>query len=321
MPLHPRLTRGSALASLGALVAAAALPAPAVAADPVKLNIAMVPTQSAAQGYFATDAGYFVKHGISPNLTELQNGPAVISAVLSGGMDVGYSNVLSFTVAHDKGLPLQVLSGTDFNGLAKPTTGLLCVLVASPIKTAKDLAGKIVGVSSLSNTNLYAVKNWIDKMGGDSKLSKYVEIPLAEMPAALEAGRVDATSLDASYLSAQASKIRMLANTYYAIAPGFVAGVWFATTSWIKDHPAIAQAFVAAIRDASIWANKNQTDALKIYSKYCHISVTDLQTIPIPVYVEKTQAINFQPIIDVAAKYGAIKAPFPAKDLLSVYAQ
>jgi NitT/TauT family transport system substrate-binding protein len=194
MPHHHHLTRGRALASIGALATAAALPVRAFAADPYQLKMAVVPTQVAAQAYFASDAGYFAKHGLSADISPLQNGAAVIAAVLSGGIDVGYSNILSFTVAHDKGLPLQVLFGTDINGLAKPTTGMLCVPTASPIKTAKDLAGKVIGVSSLSNTNLYAVKNWIDQTGGDSKLAKYVEIPLAEMTQAVEGGRVDAGS-------------------------------------------------------------------------------------------------------------------------------
>jgi ABC-type nitrate/sulfonate/bicarbonate transport system substrate-binding protein len=113
----------------------------------------------------------------------------------------------------------------------------------------------------------------------------------------------------------------VIGNTYLSIGPGFVAGVWFATTSWISAHPAIAQSFVASIREASVWANKNHDDALKIYSKYSHIPVPDLEAIPFPPYVEKTQASAFQPVIDVAAKYGAIKASFPAKELLSVYAQ
>jgi NitT/TauT family transport system substrate-binding protein len=321
MPFHHRLSRCRVLASLGALATTAALPAPAFAADPYPLKIAVVPTEVAAQGYFASDAGYFTKHGLGADITPLQNGSAVISAVLSGNIELGYSNILSFTVAHDKGLPLQVLFGTDINGLAKPTTGLLCVIAASPLKTAKDLAGKVVGVSSLSNTNLYAVKNWIDKSGGDSQLSKYVELPISAMAQALEAGRVDAASVDAAVYAPEASKLRMIGNTYYSIAPGFIAGVWFGTASWITEHPAIAQSFVAAIREASIWANKNHDDALKIYSKYSHIPVADLQAIPFPPYVEKTQASDFQPVIDVAAKYGAIKAPFPAKDLLSVYAQ
>ena len=321
MPFDHHLTRGRVLASFAALASSAALPIPASAADPYNLKMAVVPTEVAAQGYFANDQGFFAKHGLSADITPLQNGSAVISAVLSGNIEMGYSNILSFTVAHDKGLPLQVLFGTDINGLAKPTTGLLCVVAASSLKSAKDLAGKTVGVSSLSNTNLYAVKNWIDKSGGDSTLSKYVELPLAGMPQALEAGRVDAASIDAAFYAAESSKLRVIGNTYYSIAPGFIAGVWFATTSWISEHPAIAQSFVAAIREASIWANKNHDDALKIYSKYSHIPLADLQAIPFPPYVEKTQPSDFQPVIDVAAKYGAIKAPFPARDLLSVYAQ
>lgn len=315
------VSRGRALASLGALAAAAALPVPAFSADPFKLKMAVVPTQVAAQGYFANDEGYFARHGLSADITPLQNGSAVISAVLSGNIDIGYSNALSFIVAHDKGLPLQVLSGTDINGLAKPTTGLLTVLTTSPIKTAKELAGKTIGVSSLSNTNLYAVKTWLDKNGGDSKLSKYVEIPIREMASAVRLGRVDAASVDAAVFNADSSSLRMIGNTYLSIAPGFIGGVWCATTAWIAANPTVAQSFATAIREASIWANRNHEAALKIYAKYSHFTLADLESTPFPGYVERTQAGAIQPLIEMAAKYGAIKAAFPAKDMLSTYAQ
>ena len=271
MPFPHAVTRSRALASFAALAAAAALPTRAPAADPYKLKLALVPTEVAAQAYFANDAGYFEKHDLSADISPLQNGAAVISAVLSGNIEAGYSNIFSFMVAHDKGLPIQVLCGSDVNGLAKPTVGMLCVTPSSPIKTAKDLADKTIGVSSLSNTNVYAVKAWIDKSGGDAKLSKYVEIPISEMAQAVESGHIDAGSVDGSVYAPEAARLRMIANTYIAIAPNFVAGVWFASTAWIAAHPAVAQSFVSAIREASVWANKNHDDALKIYAKYSHV--------------------------------------------------
>lgn len=286
------------------------------------LRIALIPTEIAAGAYYANDLGYFKDAGLDAQLTSLQNGSAITAAVISGAMDVGFSNTFSLIVAHDKGLPVSILSGTDVHRAADPTNGILSVPQASPIHTARDLAGKTLGTSSLSNTTYYALRNWIDRNGGDSKLSKYVEIPIPQMADALIAGRVDAAPLDAANANADRSRkeLRRIASTYDSIAPRFMAGAWFAASGWAQNNPDLVTRFVESMHKASVWANAHATDSAKIYSKYSRFSLSDLLLAPRPLFATTTTADLIQPVIDVAAKYGAIKAAFPAHDMLSPYA-
>lgn len=279
------------------------------------LSVATIPTEVAAQVFYAHDRGDFQRNGLNVAITSLQNGPAIISAVVAGSEDIGFSNAFSLIVAHDKGLPVVVLCGTDLNGASQPTNGILAVSDTSGIRSAADLKGKIVGVSSLSNTNFYALKNWIDQAGGDSKAVHYVELPLPEMADAVGAGRIDAASMDAANLHSH-KNLRQLAATYSSVAPRFIAGAWFSTPAWIHKNPQLARSFVAAIQSASIWANNNHHDAVSIYAKHSRYTLEDLEASPRPVFVTTTQPQLFQPLIDLAARYGAIRHSFPAKELV-----
>jgi len=67
---------------------------------------------------------------------------------------------------------------------------IMTVAAASSIHSAKDLAGKTIAVSGLANITNLSARSWIDRNGGDSKASKYIEIPLPQMAPDVLSGRV-----------------------------------------------------------------------------------------------------------------------------------
>jgi NitT/TauT family transport system substrate-binding protein len=60
------------------------------------------------------------------------------------------------------------------------------------IRTAADLAGKRVAVNTLKNIGDTTIRASVRKAGGDPSSIKFVELAFPDMPAALQAGRVDA---------------------------------------------------------------------------------------------------------------------------------
>ena len=71
-------------------------------------------------------------------------------------------------------------------------SAFLCGPLATTIRTAKDLAGKTIGVSTLRDLAQVAIMSWIDQNGGDSHASTYVELPPLDIPPSLERGRIAA---------------------------------------------------------------------------------------------------------------------------------
>jgi NitT/TauT family transport system substrate-binding protein len=311
--------RSRMLVAAAALVLALGLGAGGSAADLEPLRIVVIPTEVGAGAYYADDLGYFKDAGIDAQITSLANGNAATAAVISGAADIGFSNTFSLAIAHDKGLPVNILTGSDLHRSTNPSQGFLDVLKGSTIHTGKDLDGKTVAVPGLGTGTYFALRNWIDKNGGDSSTVKYVEVPIPAIADAILTGRVDAGSLDASNAYAARSKaaLRQIGNTYDSIAPMFVAGAWFASPDWIAKHPDLARKFIAVFQRVSLWANAHPDDVVRLYAKHSAFTVDDLKLSPRAQLEPSTDTALIQPVIDVSLKYGAIKKSFAAADLLN----
>ena len=318
----PNSSRRAFLARSSAAAVAFGIPATrAVSAqDLAVLNVAAIPSDISGSAYYAADNGYFKKAGLEAKFLALTSGPAIAAAVLGGAADVGYSNVISLAIAHSRGLPVTILFPANLHVHDAPTAGLLAVKKTSPIQSAKDMNGKVMAVIGLNNIADIAARAWLDKNGGDSKTVKSVELPFPQMKAALEANRIDAASMDTTgdpMLGKPGDTLRLLGSTFDAVSLRFAPSVWFSTTGWVTKHPAAAKAFVAAMRESALWANAHHRESAVILARYARATVAQIDTFTRVTYGDHLTPELIQPNIDVAAKYGAIKAAFPATDLFS----
>jgi ABC-type nitrate/sulfonate/bicarbonate transport system substrate-binding protein len=76
------------------------------------------------------------------------------------------------------------------------------------------------------------------------------------------------------------------------------------------------QRFVAALREASVWGNKNRASSATILEKYSKVDPDTLAHMTRSVYAETLVAAEIQPTIDFAVKYKFLAAGFPASDLI-----
>jgi len=310
-----RSAAGTTLAAFGAPFARAA-----AAQDLTQLNVAAIPSDISGSAYYAADEGFFKKAGLNANFLALQNGSAVTAAVLSGSADVGYANVTALAIAHSRGLPVTILFPANMHVHEAPTAGLLAVKKTSPITTARDFNGKVIATIGINNIADVATRAWIDKNGGDAKTIKIVELPFAEMKAALEAERVDAAVLDATgdpLLGKPGDTLRLVASTFDAVSLHFAPSVWFSTADWVAKHPAPAKSFVVAMRESAIWANSHHRESAVILAAYAHEPAAQIQSFTRVTYADHLTPALIQPNIDVCAKYGVIKSVFPASDFIS----
>ncbi len=303
-----------------AMLALLWLPAPVVAQQKLQVRIATAAVETAAAVFYAQDLGYFDRAGLDVSISHMDNGAAISAAVLSNAVDIGFANPTSLELAHTKDLPLTVIAGAGLHDAARPTNGLLVVTRASSLHTAKDFAGKTVAVPGLGIITDLSARSWIDKNGGDSKLSHYIEMPISVMSQALISNRVDSAVMDAATSEGQDSaQLRVLASSMDAIAPKFLASVWFTTSEWVAQHPDAAKKVAAIIRDASVWANAHPREAVAIFAKHSTFTEADLLKVGRPELATSAAPDLLQPSIDAAAKYGLLKASFPAKDLITTF--
>jgi NitT/TauT family transport system substrate-binding protein len=198
----------------------------------------------------------------------------------------------------------------------------MVVLSTSPITVATDLKGKTIGTNGLQNIVQVSASAWIDNNGGDAKTARFVELPVPEMPAAIEEGRLDAALMAEPFITnAQAGKtFRVISLADHNVAPEFLWSGWATTTSWASRNPGLVERFVVAMNKAARWSNANHASTASILSRVSKVPLDVTLRMKRVQYGEKFNLANYQPVIDAAARYGAISTSFPASDLINALA-
>jgi len=282
-----------------------------------KIRVATTPIDLGAEALYAAELGLFKKAGLDVDLGVLTNGTAVAAAVSGGSIDIGQSNLVALADAHGKGFPFVVVAPAGYYSSKAPTT-IMITAANSPIKTAKDLDGKVVTVVALRDITQVGASSWLVQNGADLSSVKFVEVPQPAVCTAITAGRADAGVVSEPFQSvALANGCRVLAACHDTIGKEFLVGAWFSTNAWADAHPDLVKRFRAVIVETARWANTHREESAKILEKYTKLALPpQMKRV---VFAEKSDPAQMQPLINAAAKYGALKAPFPAADLLSRY--
>jgi NitT/TauT family transport system substrate-binding protein len=303
-----------------AVTSAGALPAVARAqpAGTVTLRVAAGLTEPTTPILYAQSSGLFAKAGLNVEMQRPQSGAVTAAAVIGGALEFGKSSPLELFSAHLRNVPLVWVSPASLYRAEAPDGGLL-VAKDSPLRTARDLTGKVIAVTALNDLNTIGVRAWTDKNGGDSSTLKLVELSPGTMPAALEAGRIDAPALFNPVFEAAltSGKTRLVAHIYDSIAKRFLSAAWFTSQSYADNHREILDRFEHVMVEANAYTNGHFAETLPLIAQYSGLDPTAIAHMTRSVAALYLDARDIQPLIDSAAKYKVISRSFPAEELFS----
>lgn len=289
-------------------------PAPAV------LRIGTPGNDGNALAYYAQDLGFFKKVGIDSQIQAIRagGGPSVASAVAGGAIDIGESDIITVASAREHGIPLVLLAPSFMHRSATAITAIV-VAKGSPIRSASELNGKIIGTPSLSGPAKVATDKWLIKNGADISTIKFVEMPQPSMAAAVVRGTVAAAVTNEPSLTASLDDVRPLGYPYDAIGNGIQVTAWCATEEWVRANPDLAKRFVSAIHEAAVWGNnpQNHTASGTILLKYTPFAPELLSKMRRASYGEIFDPALMQPVLDAAFDEKSLQKRASAKDLLS----
>jgi len=306
-------TRARALALAAAATALAAVrPVRAATLTPIKVGVAN--DEDFAEGYYAKDRGFFEAAGLDAELISLSNGGALTAAVVSGGLDIATTNTGSMSTAHARGVPLVLLAPEGIYESTKTTAALL-VLKSSPIRSARDLSGKKIAITTLNTLYHVSTRNWIDTNGGDSSQVQFIEIPLSIHLIALRDGRVDASAMVEPWVSPARAEARILGIPYDSIAKKFMISGWVTTQSYIDRNTPTVRAFLSAIRKTADWANANPAQIPPILAKNLKIPLEEITGIPRATMGTTLDPAMIQPVIDAEFRYKLLPKTFAAAEM------
>jgi len=287
-----------------------AKPAPSGQSD--KVSAGVIAIVDVAPIYLGKEKGLFSSRRIDLTLSTSQGGAAIVPGVVSGQFQIGFSNVTSLLLAASRGLPVKVVcNGVNSTGTAGKDYSGVVVKADSPVQTAADLAGKTVAVNTLKNIGDTTVRASVRKAGGDPKAVKFVELAFPDMPAALQAGRVDAIWVVEPFLTAAtAAGGRMVASNYVDAAPDLTVANYFTSAQLAKTNPDLVKRFTAAMIESLRYADAHPDEVRRVLGTYTQIAPDVAAKIVLPKWPTDVNRDSVQTLANLAVGDGLMdKAP------------
>lgn len=253
--MHRRQT----LATLGALAAAAALPA---RAQGTKIVFGFTAVTDFATVFVAKEEGYFGKRGLDVEPKFVPINSTIPAALQSDSLQMGGPTPSVYLQSVDGGLDHVVVAGGGVT--AKTMTGFgLVARTGSNIKTAADCVGKKVGVPGLGAFLHVTFRAWLKGAGVDYRKVNFVEAAFPQHGDLLKGGSIDAVvSADPFMGRIVDSGIGYVASHYASSLPEGQPSILFvAKRDWAERNAAAVKAFRESVQEAAAFMAVPANDA------------------------------------------------------------
>ncbi|WP_345630391.1 ABC transporter substrate-binding protein [Rugosimonospora acidiphila] len=272
--------------------------------------------------YSAIQDGFFAQQHIKVKLVTLSGGPALVAATEGGSIDIAWADMFAWTSAIEQGFKLTIINPA--NGVkAGQQVNVIMTKPGSGITSAKDLAGKKIGVPAQALTTVQ-IKKWLADQGLDPNGPQYTTVQDRTTEGGLVAqGTINAAATSgASVTEWQAQYGLVVAGTYDSGIPdGAATSGYGALTSYAQAHQDLIKRFVTAVRQG-VAAFQAATPAAqnKILVGYGGADVSTLEA-KYPGALAKAAAANDGELkgpfdlaaenqwIKIGVRYGALKKP------------
>ena len=275
---------------------------------PTTVKVTVIPIVDVAPIYLGNQQGFFKSQGIDLRITTAPGGAAIVPAVVSGQVDFGFSNLTSLIVGASKGLPLKIVApGDSSTGVQGKDFGGVVVKADSPIRSARDLAGKRVAVNTLNNINDTTVRASIRAAGGDATNVRFTELGFPDMLPALANGNVDAIQVVEPFLAtALRSGDRLVASNYVDTAPNLMIAGYFTSQQTAKAKPDLVKRFAAAMQQSLQYATAHPDAVRQVLSSYTKIAPAVTAAMTLPQFPSQVDSASVQTLSGLAVKDGLI---------------
>ncbi len=281
----------------------------------VPVVVGVLPTPDVGAVLYGRSQNTFAPAGLDVDLQTMQSGADILAAAVGGSVQIGFADSYTLVQAYQHGIPVKLISP---GGLYQSTEPSVKVLVheGSSIKSAKDLAGKTLG-GTLHNILGLCVNAWLTREGVDpASVHLLATLPSLTLTA-FQARRVDAIVTFEPYLgAAEGMGARVIGTPMDAIAPAFLASSWFGITPWLTEHRGLVKTFATLMTRNSAYVNAHYREMIPMLAEFSKLTPETLSTRPQSKVPPALIPAQFQPVIDAAAKFHWIPAPYKAEDMM-----
>jgi NitT/TauT family transport system substrate-binding protein len=284
----------------------------APAAEAANLTVGTAPILVAVNLFGAVDDGDFAKNNLTVTSKPMTSGAEAIPLLLNGQLQFSVGDTVGTLTAISKNIPIVMIAQGNVGSADSATdTTAIQVMANSPIKTLNDLEGKTVAVNQLGGLAQIAALAAIDKAGGDSSKVKWVEIPIPQQIAAVQAGRVDAVVYSEPFKAAGlAAGLRTLSSPLSDAVPGVSQITYIASKSYAESHKAVVAEFIRSLASASTKLASDPDEIRALGMKYAGVPSAVAASMVLPQFGSVAPDVAGLTAMDkTMVKYGIVSGP------------
>jgi ABC-type nitrate/sulfonate/bicarbonate transport system substrate-binding protein len=249
----------------------------------------------AALPIYADATGAFAARGITAKIQrDLGHPGEVIEMVAAGALDVGYADIVSSMRALQRGLPVRLLAPGGLYDAAEP----IVVLVRAPsssVRTAADLAGRVVVTPAEHDLARLGVRRWLDVYAAAAPRPLFSSgRKMAGAGADLNAGNADA------YIISEPQRTIQRDTTVLLATP-------FDSNAWAEREPATAGGVAQVLRETARWANANRHVTGPLLAERLSFDPVIVAAMSRAAYADAFRPAWLAPVLNAAAEYGEIE--------------
>jgi NitT/TauT family transport system substrate-binding protein len=225
---------------------------------PVTLKVALVKSANILVLQYGVDKGIFAAQGLQLDTTYLNNGPAIVSAVVSGSVQVGFAATVAAISARANNQPVKLFAPLTIE--AYPDHFMTWYDAAGrlgPMSVAQ-LKGRTVAMNAAGASCEMQLKAFLDPAGVPWDSIRVLILPFPQIPAALQLGNADVGCLiqpfhAAAMLSPEIKAQSVITGTYpdlHQLHSELIDG-FLGRDDWLKAHADEAVRFSRAMMIAS----------------------------------------------------------------------
>lgn len=266
--MQPSSSRGAFAALFLCALGAAAMPAPASAAEALLVGTSHQTADAELPATVGIELGIFEKHGLDVKITDFGGGSRMVQAMAAGSIGIG-TGAGSEMALIAKGAPMLAVC-EDASTLPYFSVG---VPYDSPLHSLDELKGKKVGITTEGSLTAWLARELAGHEGWQADAIDIVAIGgnPAAVAAALRAHLVDANIGSTMEIEdMEAHKIARVLAPASTFIGRTAAGVIYASDDMMKRHPDTIRRYIAAYLETTRYISTHKDETVTIESRITH---------------------------------------------------
>ncbi|HEY6197565.1 MAG TPA: ABC transporter substrate-binding protein [Candidatus Binatia bacterium] len=263
-------------------------------AEKLRISYASVSGNTAIVTYVTERAGLFKKYNLDTEIILITGGPAAVSALINGDVDLDLRAPIAALQAMAHGVKLTFL-------VSQSNTLDYDVVTRPEIKDVKQLKGKRVGIIRFGGISELMVRYLFQRLGLDpDKDIQIIQVGQARL-ISLEKGGIEATVLSSG-------------ESYYARRMGFrvlnmptlpfFGSAIVASPTWVAKKPDTVQRFLKAYIEGARFFLREKAKSLAYLKDF--LRLTDAEALEVTYKTHPQHQMGLRPVADMAAAKATI---------------